>query len=135
MDFRRKRRNGITEINLTPLIDVVFLLLLFFLITSTFAGENPGIQVELPKANAQSVQGESENILVTVTEEGRFLFESRAVSGEELKTELTTRRQQAKDAVVIVQADTKTNHGKVVEVMDIAKQVGFNQLAIATTNP
>lgn len=132
MDFRpRTRRRGATEINLTPLIDIVFQLLIFFLITTTFV-QNPGIDVELPKATAEAISQETEQVIIAVTEEGRIVHEGRAVSEDELATRLREHHQQRPNAMVIVQADTKTAHGAVVGVMDLARQVGFTQLAIAT---
>ena len=132
MNFRhRKTRRGAAEINLTPLIDIVFQLLIFFLITTTFV-QNPGIDVELPKASAQPRQGEPETVIIAVTEDGRIVHEGRVVSTEELTTRLEEHHRQRPSAMVIIQADTNTSHGKVVDVMDIARTVGFQALAIAT---
>jgi len=132
MEFRtRRRRHRITEVNLTPLIDIVFQLLIFFLITTTFV-QNPGIEVDLPKASASPTEQESETVVVAVTREGRIVHEGRAVSKEELREKLEHHHRQRASATVIVQADTGTEHGKVVEIMDLARQVGFSQLAIAT---
>jgi len=118
-------------VNLTPLIDIVFQLLIFFLITTTFV-QNPGIEVELPRANPDATMGKDSTVIVAVTKEGRVIHEGRAVSGEDLMERLTHHHKQRPSAVVIIQADTATPHGKVVEVMDIARQAGFRQLAIAT---
>lgn len=132
MNFRSgRRRRTPTEINLTPLIDIVFQLLIFFLITTTFV-QNPGIDVELPKASAEANPSEQESVIIAVTKEGRVIHEGRPVSDDELRTRLQEHHKQRATATVIVQADTNTPHGKVVEVMDLARQVGFSQLAIAT---
>ena len=106
-------------------------LLIFFLITTTFV-QNPGIEVELPKASAEPVKGETESVIVAVTKEGRVIHEGRAVSDDELRARLTAHYEQRPSALVIVQADAATSHGKVVDVMDVARQIGFSQLAIAT---
>lgn len=119
------------EMNITPLIDIVFQLLIFFLITTTFV-QNPGIDVELPKAHTQPGKDQAENVIIAITKEGMVIHEGRSVSMEELAGRLTDHHEQRPNAVVIVQADTSTAHGKVVEVMDIARQIGFAQLAIAT---
>ena len=132
MNFRSQRsRRGGAEVNLTPLIDIVFQLLIFFLITTTFV-QNPGIDVELPKASAEPVQSEKDSVIIAVTKEGRIVHEGSVVSDDELMTRLGSHFEQRPTAVVIVQADTDTSHGKVVEVMDVARRVGFQSLAIAT---
>ena len=132
MDFgSRKKRRGAAEMNITPLIDIVFQLLIFFLITTTFV-QNPGIDVELPKAHTQPGKEQTENVIVAITEDGMIIHEGRSVSMEELGGRLADHFQQRPTAVVIVQADTDTSHGQVVEVMDLAREVGFAQLAIAT---
>lgn len=127
----RRRRRGATEVNLTPLIDIVFQLLIFFLITTTFV-QNPGIDVELPKASAEPSRNEQESVIIAVTAEGRIVHQGQAVSPEELTERLTEQHTQRQNATIIVQADTHTPHGKVVEVMDLARRIGFRQLAIAT---
>lgn len=116
---------------MTPLIDIVFLLLIFFLITTTFV-QNPGIEVDLPKASDAPITPNADSVIIAITENGRFIYEGRAVAPEELREKLERRYKQRKNAMVIVQADTETAHGKVVQVMDIARRVGFRQLAIAT---
>ena len=85
-----------------------------------------------PKASDAPVQPNADSVIIAVTENGRIIHEGRAVSEDELKENLERHYKQRNDAMVIVQADSKTDHGKVVEVMDLARQVGFRQLAIAT---
>lgn len=132
MNFiNRRKRRPVVEINLTPLIDIVFNLLIFFLITTTFV-QNPGIEVELPKASTSPGTEESDNVIIAITAEGRIIHEGKAVTDEELQTRLTEHHKVRSEAMIIIQADTKTAHGKVVEVMDVARQAGFMQLAIAT---
>lgn len=132
MDFAgHRRRSRMAEVNLTPLIDVVFNLLIFFLITTTFV-QNPGIDVDLPKATDAPVQPNADSVIIAITAEGRIIHEGRVVSTDELREQLARHHEQRADAMVIIQGDTKTDHGKVVEVMDIARQIGFRQLAIAT---
>jgi len=132
MRFRpANRRRNATEVNITPLIDIVFQLLIFFLITTTFV-QNPGIEVDLPKASAEPMDNESNSVIVAITSEGRLVHEGAAVSREELEARLRSHYGTRPSAVVIIQADSNTPHGKVVEVMDIARQIGFADLAIAT---
>jgi biopolymer transport protein ExbD len=132
VDFAgHRRRSRMAEVNLTPLIDVVFNLLIFFLITTTFV-QNPGIDVDLPKATDAPIQPNADSVIIAITADGRVIHEGRVVSTDELREQLVRHHEQRADAMVIIQGDTKTDHGKVVEVMDIARQIGFRQLAIAT---
>lgn len=126
----RKRRQP-AEVNITPLVDIVFNLLIFFLITSTFV-QNPGIEVDLPKASASPLTAESDNVILAVTSDGRLIFEGELVSDDELQGLLTERHAAEPTATVIIQADNTTDHGKVVRVMDLARKAGFAKLAIAT---
>ena len=132
MDFSHKhRRRGLTEVNVTPLIDVVFNLLIFFVITTTFV-QNPGIEVELPKASTAPGSQASDSVIIAITQQGQMIYEGRALSSEELRQTLNNHYAARKTATVIIQADEMTAHGKVVEVMDLARQGGFQSLAIAT---
>ncbi len=131
MNFSARKKRHITEINLTPLIDIVFNLLIFFLITTTFV-QNPGIEVDLPKATQSAEQANDDAVIVAVTEEGRLIYGGAAVSIDELREKLEEKRGEREDDTVIIQADAETPHGKVVEVMDLARQIGYRQLAIAT---
>jgi len=127
----RDNKRGLTEINLTPLIDVVFILLIFFLITSTFV-QNPGIEVQLPKASSAPPTTEQASVVITVTDQGRIIHHGEAVGIDELEIRLRGLHAKSPEQLVVVQADEATQHGKVVEVMDLARKVGFNMLAIAT---
>ena len=132
MKFRaRKQKRGQSEVNLTPLVDIVFILLIFFLITSTFV-QNPGIEVELPKASAATTDVQSDNIIMAVTKDGLVIHEGKAISAEELRERLSQYHKEKPEQLVVIQADSTAHHGKVVEVMDIAQGAGFHRLAIAT---
>ena len=127
----RDKKRGLTEINLTPLIDVVFILLIFFLITSTFV-QNPGLEVQLPKASSAPPSTDQSSIVITVTDQGRIIHHGEAVAIDELEIRLKNLHEKSPEQLIVVQADQATQHGQVVEVMDLARKVGFNMLAIAT---
>ena len=132
MNFRTKdRRRGSSEVNLTPLVDIVFILLIFFLITSTFV-QNPGIEVDLPKAKDAPSTSAPDSLVLAITSDGRIIHQGRAMSEDELEQTLKDQLKNKGERVVVVQADQTTAHGRVVEIMDIARQSGFKQLAIAT---
>lgn len=133
MNFRpaRNRRAVDVIVDVTPLIDVVFLLLIFFMITSTFVN-SPGIEVELPKASNSDNSLQPQDIVIAISSEGDIIYEHKQVSLDELSARLESTIQEKPDATVIVQADSEVFHGLVVRVMDIAKATGFSKLAIAT---
>ncbi len=132
MRFRRPRTRGETTlINLTSLIDVVFLLLIFFMVSTSFALIR-GIKVDLPTTTTPQEKIE-QNIVISVTKEGKIYLGKRQIS----KTELvkTLKRQIGKKkSLVVINADKDTRHGMVVEVMDLAKQGGAGKLGILTTS-
>ena len=127
----RATRKRDAEINLTPLIDIVFILLIFFLITSTFV-QDSGIKVDLPRANQSSSTEANHQIVVTVTADGRMVYEGEALSKDELQDKLTGLYKEKVEQVFIIEADSTTQHGIVVSIMDLAKEIGFQSLAIAT---
>jgi len=133
MNFRMEHRNRLFEVvvDITPLIDVVFLLLIFFMVTTTFV-VSPGHKVELPKSTAQEITAEKRELIVVLTKEGRISFEAKFITVPELRGRLTKLAETRSEDLVIIQADYRVNHGRVVEIMDAAKNAGFRRLAIAT---
>lgn len=131
MGFRRK----ITEsprVDLTPMIDVVFLLLIFFMISTTFI-ERPGLEIDLPVGGAQTIQQNKQEVQVYLAANGDIYLNQERVALSELLSSLRTYTpQQTKKMTFLLMADKNALHGRVVELMDAAKQSGFGQLAIAT---
>ena len=117
-------------LDLTPLIDVVLMLVIFFMLTTTFA-LSPGVQVDLPQGSSLQQQRESD-ALITITKDGAVYFQDAQVSLETLQAVLQRAQSQQPRLRVVIKADTLVQHGRVVEVMDMAKLVGIERLAIAT---
>ena len=132
----RKRRSP--ELNLTPLIDVVFLLLIFFMVSTTFQRESQ-IRVELPQANAdESPEGPPRFLDITVDREGRFYVNQEEVVNTEvetLKQAIRKAAMQESDLPVIINADAQTPHQAVIKVMDAASQLGYLRMTFATRQP
>jgi len=129
MQFQVKRRRKVT-INITSLIDVLFLLLIFFMISSTFL-EQPGIKLELPEAKS-AVVTEQRDYVLFVDEEGRLFLNQDEVTLEDLGGRLKEALPSMKDRALILKADQDVAHGIVVRVMDIAKESGVKKLVIGT---
>lgn len=127
----RTKRRGLTDINLTPLVDIVFILLIFFLITSTFV-QSPGIDVNLPKAGSSTDTRQSQSIVITVDENGQLIYGGEVTDIGGLKDTLAKLFQDSPNHQIVIQADETTHHGAVVQAMDVAREVGFRKLGIAT---
>lgn len=130
MGLRARRRNrGGAVVDLTPLIDVVFQLLIFFLLTTTFEN-NPSFRVKLPKANNADVKQEPKSVTVTVTAAGTIEIDGQAVDDAELEAKLCEAAQSDDSTGVNIRADAATEHQFVVKVMDKAKGCGLERLGI-----
>jgi biopolymer transport protein ExbD len=130
MRFARPRRPD-PVLDITPMIDIVFQLVLFFMVSTTFV-TSPGIQVDLPRANAQVVLSEKDDISLWITEQGAVYVGDEAVSLDELNQRLRRAAEIDPSTLVIVKADAGVSHGRVVAVMDLARGIGLSRLAIAT---
>ncbi|OGB65480.1 MAG: hypothetical protein A2Y94_03600 [Caldithrix sp. RBG_13_44_9] len=117
-------------LNVTPLIDVVFNLVLFFAVSSTFL-EQPGIKLALPEAQKTDLQ-KIDKAVVFVTADQQILLRDKEVSFENLGSLLKDEMEQSLDKALIVNADKEVPHGLVVKIMDLARQNGVLKLVIAT---
>ena len=130
MSFLRKPQDE-PRIDMTPMVDVVFLLLIFFMISTTFV-ESPGISVKLPESSTQAVDREPKEIKVYLTRDGTIYYRDKKISIEEFRGVLSEHRSEAAQTTVLLLADQDSRHGKVVTLMDLARDAGFTKLAIAT---
>ena len=132
MKFRRPKPGGEEVfINLTPLVDVVFLLLIFFLLSTTFITIRYGIKVKLPTTTTPQERIE-ENIVISITKDNELYIGKKWVKEKDLIT-LLRKDIKKKGALVLINADKDVKHGKVVKVMDLAKQAGVRNLGILTS--
>ncbi|MBU1045413.1 MAG: biopolymer transporter ExbD [Candidatus Omnitrophica bacterium] len=132
MRFRKhlELEKGQKEINITPLVDMVFLLLVFFMLTSSFI-VMPGIKINLPKAVTSEVI-KDKNIIITVNSENVIYLNDKPISLEELTNHLSERVKADKEIPLLIKADKNTQLGSVVMVWDICRKVGISQINIAT---
>ncbi|MER2565816.1 MAG: biopolymer transporter ExbD [Myxococcaceae bacterium] len=124
-----------SEINITPLTDIFLVLLIIFMVTSSVIvnqgqGAKSGLKVNLPQGGAADVQANSTDLSIAILTDGRLVLAGDVVSADELKKALEDAKAKNPDTLVIVQADEGVPHGKVVEVMEMAKSAGLAQLAI-----
>ena len=130
MGFLNKHREE-PRVDLTPMVDVVFLLLIFFMISTTFV-ESPGISIKLPESSSQTIDREPKEIKVYLSQEGDIYHGEKKISIDDFRGLLAEHQADAKQTTVLLLADQESRHGKVVILMDLARDAGFTKLAIAT---
>ena len=130
MRFRDTKRDTNIIINITQLIDVVFILLIFFAVTTSFVTPT-SIKMDLPKAKGEAVE-DKKNIRVAVDSTGALFIDGESIKDDELESRLKTLKDIHPEATVIIEADEKAMHGKVVFVIDKAKSADYAKFAIAT---
>jgi biopolymer transport protein ExbD len=118
------------SMSITPLVDTMLTLLIFVLLLGAFA-IHPGIRVRLPEATSKEEEPKQDVVLI-LTRDNRLYLNDEPLSMAELGTRVRERLRNRQDGVVIIKADREVWHGRVVEVMDIAKSAGALRLAIAT---
>jgi biopolymer transport protein ExbD len=130
MSFLRKQEDD-PRVDMTPMVDVVFLLLIFFMISTTFV-ETPGISIKLPESSSQTVDREPKEIKIYLSREGDIYYQDKKISLEDYRGVLAQHQSEAERTTVLLLADQDSRHGKVVTLMDFARDAGFVKLAIAT---
>ncbi|MGA1867745.1 MAG: ExbD/TolR family protein [bacterium] len=118
------------EVNIVSLIDVVLLMLIFFMITTSFVAQ-PGLKINLPVAKTGPVST-PDKIILTITENEQFYVDNKRVKLPELEKIFIEKAKENPKNTMVVKADEMVRHGTVVKVMDLAKTAGLNNLAIAT---
>lgn len=122
------------EINLTPLIDVVFLLLIFFMVSTTF-DRHAKLKVQLPDAQAKAQQTTDNPVVLSIDAKGKYYINDRQVVNTQLdtlKAALLKTVENNRDVTLLLRADGRTPHQAVVRAMDAASQLGLTKLSIAT---
>ena len=135
MNFRAAQRDEL-DINITPLIDVVFILLIFFMVSTTFQ-KSAELQVSLPESSAAPTEVPPIAIEVVINAQGQFFLNGRELINNQLATVRSAMQSLAEgrdDIPVILRADAMTPHQAVVTAMDAAGQLGLNRLSIATSH-
>ena len=136
MNFRNQNRHGSDEpeINLIPFIDVLLVVLIFLMLTTTYS-KFTELQVRLPVADAETPRQQPREIVVAVGRDGRYAVDRQGLengSVESLASALTTAANGRNDTVVIVSADAAASHQSVINVMDAARRSGLAQITFAT---
>ncbi|HPR06377.1 MAG: biopolymer transporter ExbD [Zoogloeaceae bacterium] len=135
MRFQTNRRQEEPEINLIPLIDVLLVIIIFLMLTTTYA-KFSGLELNLPTASADAIQTQANEINIAVTAEGDVLINRVPVVGRDIDAiAVALGRAAPADAeppLVVINADAKAQHQRVVDVMQAAQRVGLPQITFAT---
>ena len=130
MKFKRhtKLEHGLGQIDIAPLIDVIFQLLIFFMLSSSFTFQS-GINVKLPKAVTSDIIKE-ENLIVTITSENILYLNGVVTTLKELKRRLS--QPNTKDRPLLIKADRRASVGRIVDIWDLCRNLGIERINIAT---
>ncbi len=129
MRRRRVRKKSESEVNLTPMLDVVFIMLIFFIVTASFVKE-AGIDVSRPPA-ATAERKERGNILVAITENDQIWIDRRQVDPRALRANIERLHAENPQGSVVIQADKNSKNGLLVQVMDAARLAGVPNVSLA----
>jgi biopolymer transport protein ExbD len=138
MNLRPGHKEDSVEVNLTPLIDVVFLLLIFFMVSTTF-DRHAKLKVSLPEASTKATQQQSDPLVLSIDAKGNYFLNERQIINQQLDTlkqailkTLSEKNVNIEDVSLVLRADANTPHQSVVRAMDAASQLGLTKLSIAT---
>ncbi len=129
MRRRRDRRKSGSEVNLTPMLDVVFIMLIFFIVTASFVKES-GIEISRPGAST-AVRKEKGNILIAISANNQIWMNRRQVDPRALRANIERAHAENPQGAVIIQADKEAKTGLLVKVMDAARAAGVKSISLA----
>ncbi|HKS93932.1 MAG TPA: biopolymer transporter ExbD [Gammaproteobacteria bacterium] len=133
----RARRWEDPELNIINFVDVMLMLLVFFMMTTHFI-QNTSLSIDLPTASVAPARTELKGIEVTIDAQGHYYINQQAVAGtspDEVRAALLAAAGARRDVPIILRADARSSHQSVVTVMNVAGELGFSQLQILTTQP
>lgn len=127
---RRRRRGLVAEINVTPFVDVMLVLLIVFMVTAPML--TAGIQVELPKTKAEALPADKEPLTVTILSNGEVFLQDTAVTTDELLPRLQAISETGYDQRIFIRGDTTAQYGRIAEVMALMSSAGYRNLGLVT---
>ena len=131
INIKRNVKLENVNLNLTPLIDIVFLLLVFFMLTANFI-QNEGVKINVPKTKSSPSEVKKENLIIYLTRDNKIYFKGKFISEDELFNELKLEIESNPDKIVILKSDKKALVEYAVKILDIAKRAGAKKFVIAT---
>ncbi|MDQ6988784.1 MAG: biopolymer transporter ExbD [Mariprofundaceae bacterium] len=131
MNLRNAKRRSDLLIDLTPMIDVVFLMLIFFMVSTSFTVSNT-LKLDLPNSNASAAIKEDVQVVIQIDPEGRLYVQDEQVEDGDLRRRILNISKGDPNMRVIIRADAKTQHQRVVYVLGIIRELGMGKVGIAT---
>lgn len=128
MQFRRNASAPVA-INIAPLVDVVFLLVIFFAVSTTFL-ETAGLELTLPSSSS-TAEPSPRQVAVLLAADGTLYLDGKPIERDVLSTELRARLAELDEKLVVLRADARTPHGDVVRLMDLAREAGATELTVS----
>ena len=135
MEFGAHRRRTPLILELTPLIDVVFLLLIFFMVSTTFVEEPSALEVDLPSSSSSSLVPEGSDTEVLLGADGEILFDGRTLDLEQLKEEFRRLAEDDPNIQIVLRGDKTVPYQQLIDVMSLAHDHGLTQFSLATSRP
>jgi len=129
MRRRKNRAEDDSQIDMTPMLDVVFIMLIFFIVTTSFVRES-GVEVNRPSASTATEQSKA-GIFVAVKDTGEIYIDRKQVDLQRVRASLERLVASQGEVGLVIQADEQTRHGIVVKVMDAAREAGIQQISVA----
>src|SRR6202171_263547 len=123
-------RRAMTDINVTPLVDVMLVLLIIFMVTATLI--KSGVKVDLPRASAQQMEHQEEKLVLTITRDRRVYLGNAEIPPADLERKLSSNARIQKEKELYLHADRSLPYGQVVEIMAVARRAGVESLGMIT---
>ena len=127
---RGKRYRTVAEINVTPMVDVMLVLLVIFMVTAPLM--TSGVQVDLPKTDAQAIKGDDQPISISLDGAGKLWIQETEIAKEDLVAKLQAIMGQKSDTRIFIRADKGIEYGRVMEIMGMLGGAGFEKVALVT---
>lgn len=131
----RSRRSALTEINVTPLVDVMLVLLIIFMITAPMMQQELDVNLPVAAGTPQLQSSAEEQVVITVNKQGNIYLDQTACTLDTLRAKLQTLYQTRRNKDIFLRADTDVPYGKVIQVMDELKKVGLLKVGMITQPP
>ncbi len=131
INFKDNKSDEVSaDINMTPLIDIMLVLLIIFMVTSSISLES-GLDIDLPETKSKTTQQDSDAVLVSLDEKGEVSVQGKKIVFEKVEETIKTALGDSKSSMVVLEGDRTSNLGRAIQIMDLAKAAGAKKFAIA----
>jgi biopolymer transport protein ExbD len=131
MNLRGNKKSSDLLIDLTPMIDVVFLMLIFFMVSTSFTANN-SLKLDLPQSKAQAANKDKKQVVVSINADGRLFVQDESIEDGDLRHRILNVSKGDPNMRVVLRADAEAKHKRVVYVLDTVRELGMGKVGIAT---